>query len=99
MKITTNNVINNFTDRRIHTKDNSAPSVISNDGHNFDAVIIKSDPRQIEERTFAKAVAQRLSSEIKDTASADKIRSLQNQVASNTYYVDAHAIAARMLLL
>ncbi len=99
MKITTNNVIKNFTDRRIHTKDNSAPSVISNDGHNFDAVIIKSDPRQIEERTFAKAVAQRLSSEIKDTASADKIRSLQNQVASNTYYVDAHAIAARMLLL
>lgn len=99
MKITTNNVINNFTDRRIHTKDNSAPSVISNDGHNFDAVIIKSDPRQIEERTFAKAVAQRLSSEIKDTASVDKIRSLQNQVASNTYYVDAHAIAARMLLL
>lgn len=99
MKITTNNVINNFTDRRIHTKDNSAPSVISNDGHNFDAVIIKSDPVQIEERTFAKAVAQRLSSEIKDTASADKIRSLQNQVASNTYHVDAHAIAARMLLL
>lgn len=99
MKITTNNVINNFTDRRIHTKDNSAPSVISNDGHNFDAVIIKSDPRQIEERTFAKAVAQRLSSEIKDTASADKMRSLQNQVASNTYHVDAHAIAARMLLL
>ncbi len=99
MKITTNNVINNFTDRRIHTKDNSAPSVISNDGHNFDAVIIKSDPRQIEERTFAKAVAQRLSSEIKDTASADKIQGLQNQVASNTYHVDAHAIAARMLLL
>lgn len=99
MKITTNNVINNFTDRRIHTKENSAPSVISNDGHNFDAVIIKSDPRQIEERTFAKAVAQRLSSEIKDTASADKIQSLQNQVASNTYHVDAHAIAARMLLL
>ena len=99
MKITTNNVINNFTDRRIHTKDNSAPSVISNVGHNFDAVIIKSDPRQIEERTFAKAVAQRLSSEMKDTASADKIRSLQNQVASNTYHVDAHAIAARMLLL
>ena len=99
MKITTNNVINNFTDRRIHTKDNSAPSVISNDGHNFDAIIIKSDPRQIEERTFAKAVAQRLSSEMKDTASADKIRSLQNQVASNTYHVDAHAIAARMLLL
>lgn len=99
MKITTNNVINNFTDRRIHTKENSAPSVISNDGHNFDAVIIKSDPRQIEEHTFAKAVAQKLSSEVKDTASMDKIRSLQNQVSANTYHVDAHAVAARMLLL
>ncbi len=99
MKITTNNVINNFTDRRIHTKENSAPSVISNDGHNFDAVIIKSDPRQIEEHTFAKAVAQRLSSEVKNTASSDKIQNLQNQVAANEYHVDAHAIAARMLLL
>ena len=99
MKITTNNVINNFTDRRIHTKENSSPSVISNDGHNFDAVIIKSDPRQIEEHTFAKTVAQRLSSEVKDTASIDKIRSLQDQVSANAYHVDAHAVAARMLLL
>ena len=68
MKITTNNnVMNNYADLRIHTKDNSTPSAVSNDGHNFDAVIIKSDPRQIEERTFAKDVSRRLSSEIKDT--------------------------------
>ncbi len=100
MKISTNNnLMNNYADLRIHTKDNFTPSVASNDGHNFDAVIIKSDPRQIEERTFAKDVSQRLSSEIKGTASADKIHNLQEQITSNTYHVDAHAIAARMLLL
>lgn len=100
MKITTNNnVMNNYTDLRIHTKDNATPSVVSNDGHNFDAVIIKSDPRQIEERTFAKDVSRRLSSEVKNTASADKIQNLQEQISANTYHVDAHAVAARMLLL
>ena len=100
MKISTNNnVMNNFTDLRIHTKENSTPSVVSNDEHNFDAIIIKSDPRQIEEHTFAKSLTRQLSSEIKNMASADKIHNLQNQVTSNTYQVDAHAIAARMLLL
>ena len=100
MKISTNNnVINNFTDLRIHTKESSTPSVVSNEEHNFDAIIIKSDPRQIEEHTFAKSLARQLSSEIKNMASADKIHNLQNQVTSNTYHVDAHAIAARMLLL
>ena len=81
MKISTNNVINNFTDIRIHTKENSAPSVVSNDEHNFDAIIIQSDPRQIEEHTFAKSL------------------SLQDRIASHTYHIDTHAIAARMLLL
>ena len=101
MKISTNNnVINNFTDLRIHTKENSTPSVVSNDGHNFDAVIIKSDPRQIEERTFAKDVSLRLSAEVKNTAaSAEKLQNLQDQITAKTYHVDAHAIAARMLLL
>ena len=100
MKISTNNVINNFTDIRIHTKENSAPSVVSNDEHNFDAIIIQSDPRQIEERTFAKDVSLRLSAEVKNTAaSAEKLQNLQDQITAKTYHVDAHAIAARMLLL
>lgn len=99
MKISTNNVINNFTDMRIHTKENSAPSVVSNNGHNFDAIIIQSDPRQIEEHTFAKSLSRQLSSEIKDTASAERVQDLKNQVASQEYHIDAHAIAARMLLL
>ncbi|MEZ3485963.1 MAG: flagellar biosynthesis anti-sigma factor FlgM [Lachnospiraceae bacterium] len=99
MKISTNNVINNFTDLRIHTKENSAPSVVSNDEHNFDAVIIQSDPRQIEEHTFAKSLSRQLSSEVRNTASADKVQNLQDRIASRTYHIDAHAIAARMLLL
>lgn len=99
MKISTNNVINNFTDLRIHTKENSAPPVVSNDGHNFDAVIIQSDPRQIEEHTFAKSLSRQLSSEVKNTASADKVQNLRDRIAAHTYHIDTHAIAARMLLL
>ncbi len=99
MKITTNNMIKNYPDLRIHTKENSTPPAVSNDGHSFDAVIIKSNPRQIEEHTFAKSVSRQLSSEVNATASAEKIERLQNQVSQHTYQVNAYAIASRMLLI
>ena len=96
MKITTNNMIKNYPDLRIHTKENSTPPAVTNDGHSFDAIIIKS---QIEEHTFAKSVSRQLSSEVNATASAEKIERLQNQISEHTYQVDAYAIASRMLLI
>ena len=99
MKVSINNIMNNYTDLRPHTKGGSTPSASANDGHSFDAVIIKSNPRQIEEHTFAKSVSQRLSSEIRYTASEERIKGLQDQVASHTYQIDTYAIASRMLLL
>lgn len=102
MKITnTNNIMSNYNDIRLHTsKENSAPSVTpSSGGHKYDALIIQSDPRQIEEHTFAKSLSRRISSDMNYTASAEKIQSLKDQVSSHTYQVDAYAIASRMLLL
>ncbi len=99
MKVSINNIINNYTDLRPHAKGGSAPLSSSNDGHSFDAVIIKSNPRQIEEHTFAKSISRQLASEVKNTASEEKIKSLQDQVASHTYQIDTYAIASRMLLL
>lgn len=101
MKITNNNIIKNYTDLRIHTqKENSAPSVTpSSSGHSFDALIIQSNPRQIEEHTFAKNVARQISSDMNYTASAEKIQDLKNQISEHMYHIDAHAIASRMLML
>lgn len=100
MKISTNNnIMKNYTDLRLHTKENYNPPVTPNDGHSFDAIIIKSNPRQIEEHTFAKSVAQRLSSEVERTASAEKVQDLRKQVSESTYHIDAYAIASRMLLV
>lgn len=103
MKITnTNNMIKNYTDLRLHTaKENSAPSVTSknSDGHSFDALIIQSNPRQIEEHTFAKSVSRQISSAMNYTASAEKIQNLKDQISGHTYHVDAYAIASMMLML
>ena len=99
MKITTNNVMKSYPDLRIHTKENPAPSAASSDGHSFDALIIQSNPRQIEEHTFAKSVSRRISSDMNYTASAEKIQNLKDQISGHTYQVDAYAIAARMLML
>lgn len=100
MKITTNNVLKSYPDLRVHTKENPAPSAASKDGHSsFDALIIKSNPRQIEEHTFAESVSRQLSSGMDETASAEKIQSLKDQIAAHTYQVDAYAIASKILLL
>ena len=99
MKITTNNMIKNYPDLRIHTKENSTPPAVTNEGHSFDAIIIKSNTIQIEEHTFAMYFSRQLSSEVNATASAEKIERLQNQISEHTYQVDAYAIASRMLLI
>lgn len=99
MKISNNNLIKNYTELRLHTKETSAPSVAPSEKHSFDAVIIQSNPRQIEEHTFAKAVSRQLSSEVSSIASAEKIGQLQKQVSEHMYQVDAHAIASRMLVI
>lgn len=99
MKITTNNVMKSYPDLRIHTKENPALSAASSDGHSFDALIIQSNPRQIEEHTFAESVSRQLSSAAKETVSAEKIQDLKNKVAEHTYQVDAYAIASRILLV
>ena len=77
----------------------SAPSAASSDGHSFDALIIQSNPRQIEEHTFAESVSRQLSSGMSDTASAEKVQDLKNKVAEHTYQIDAYAIASRILLV
>lgn len=99
MKITTNNVMKSYPDLRVHTKENPAPSAASSDGHSFDALIIQSNPRQIEEHTFAESVSRRLSSGMSDTASAEKVQDLKKKVAEHTYQIDAYAIASKILLV
>lgn len=99
MKITTNNVMKSYPDIRLHTKENPAPSAASSDGHSFDALIIQSNPRQIEEHTFAESVSRQLSSGVNETASAEKVQNLKNQVAEHRYQIDAYAIASRILLV
>ena len=100
MKVSNNNRINNYSDIRLHTKESPAPSTVSGEGHSFDAIIIQSDPREVEERSFAESLTKQLSSEVKNsTASAERLETLKGQIQSRTYQVDAYAIAARMLLV
>lgn len=99
MKITTNNVLKNYTEMRPLAKENHAAGASADIGHNFDAVTIQSDPRKLEEHSFAKAVRREISSDISRTASDQKLQELKTRIASNTYHIDPHAIAARMLLI
>ncbi|HCT91330.1 MAG TPA: hypothetical protein DF613_08115 [Lachnospiraceae bacterium] len=98
MKISIGTILNNHTELRSVSRNASGVAAAPDNGHSFDAVIIKSNPRQIEEHTFAKAVAKKLSAEVKESASPERVQALQQQVAEGRYSVDAYAVASRMLL-
>lgn len=99
MKITMNNLIKNYTNPRLCTKDNTASRAVTNSGHNFDAITIQSNPRQIEERTFAENISKKLSAEVFKPASDEKLERLQKEVSSQSYKIDSCAIASKILLL
>ncbi len=98
MKIS-NHIIKNYTEPPLHAKEGSISHAAGSGGHNFDAVIIQSNPREIEEHHFAKVLAERLSSEIKNSAAPEKIHDLKSQISGNAYTVDVHAIASKILLV
>lgn len=98
MKISIGTILNNHTDLRSVSRNVSGSPTAPDNGHSFDAVIIKSNPRQIEEHTFAKAVSGEISAAVRETASPEKVQALQQQVADGNYSVDAYAVAARILL-
>ena len=93
MKISIGTILNNHTDLRSVSRNVSGNSIAPDNGHSFDAVIIKSNPRQIEEHTFAKAVSKDLSAEVRNTASPERIQDLRQQVAEGRY-----AVASKILL-
>lgn len=98
MKIS-NNIVKNYTDFPIHAKEHFTEKASSNKNYSFDVVTIQSDRRQIEERKFAEAVSKELISNMKNTASEEKLQGLQNQVALGTYRIDTSAIASKILLM
>lgn len=99
MKIFTNPVLKNYGDVSLHTKEHSTDIVSSNSSHKFDVITIQSNKRQIEERTFAEALSKEVISDIKDTASEEKLNDLKNQIALGTYQIDTNALVSKILLV
>lgn len=99
MKININNSFQNYTDLRLHTKEASSVCTGINKPHKFDAITIQSNPRQIEEHTFANVLSKELSKEISTPTSEEKISLLKQQINSGSYSVNAQEIAAKILLI
>lgn len=99
MKIYTDNVLKNYGEFRLSSKENHVSDASSGVSHKFDAITIQSDPRKIEEHAFAQAVSREISSEVAKTASDEKIAALKEQIASQNYQIDPYAIASRILLI
>ncbi len=98
MKVTNNNMTKAYTDMPFYTKENLISSRNHDNGHNFDAITIRSNPRQIEERTFKEAVAKKVRDDIAVPVSEERVSELKQQVANHTYKIDPYAIASRILL-
>lgn len=97
MKISINNIPKSYSDLQIQSKETSQPLSSLSEAASFDQLLIQSDPRQIEEASFAESLSKQLSNEVSSSVgSYDKIKF---QIQNHTYQVDAQAIASRILLL
>lgn len=98
MKISNNNLLTTY--KELNPRSNSWSDFASakSGEKKFDAVSIRSTPRQIAEKTFVASVSRELSAQVAVTASEDKLQQLKEQISSHTYQIDTSAIASKMLL-
>ena len=98
MKISMNNMSNNYSDLQIRSKETrSTFSTISGSANpNFDQILIQSDPKTIEESSFIDALTSKISKDL--SSSAKDISPIKEQVQNHTYHIDASLIASRILL-
>lgn len=99
MKISTNNYVKGYTGLWQHTADGCRTGSAGKSSHNFDEITIHSNPREIEEHSFMKAISSSISAEAAQPVSTEQVAHLRHQVASGTYCIDAQAIASRILLV
>ncbi len=99
MKIThTSHLVNTYNDFYPRVKGGNVSRTQSGGGHKFDALTVQANSREIEEKTFAESVSRDLFSEVKQTASEERLNNLKEQIASHSYQIEPSAIASRILL-
>lgn len=99
MKISNNNILKTYTDLHSHTKGKTGTYKTLDSEHNFDAITIQSNPRDIAEHTFSSALAKKLSSDVAPPVSQEYLQDLRKQVSTRSYQPDPIAIAPKILLV
>lgn len=97
MKISFNG-INNY----IINRDVEKPAVTSSrsqNTRNFDGITIHANITASPEKTFQDHLSQKLSMEVRQPVSSQKLEDIKNQIQSGTYEIDVNAIADKILLL
>ncbi len=99
MKISINNIAKNYSDLQIQSKETqkSLASLSESESSNFDQLLIRSNPKQIEEYSFMEGLSKNLSKEV--SSSVKDLEQIKSQVQNGTYQIDAQAVASRILLL
>ena len=64
---------------------------------NYDKVTIRKRPDAADDSSFAQMLARKLTDRLAEGDNQEKVRRLQQEVASRTYEPDARRIAERML--
>ncbi|MEG2350258.1 MAG: flagellar biosynthesis anti-sigma factor FlgM [Hungatella sp.] len=98
MKIDLQSTLNYYTPSIDPKRPVSSSATPHKAAGNFDAITIQSDARISQEDQFSKALASRISMEIRKPASTGKLEQLQQQIDQGNYQVDIPRIADRIML-
>lgn len=97
MSIIINGITSSYQSKLALSKSESRTASAIGGAPNYDALTINTSPQK-EESRFASRLAQKISEQVKVTASTDRIEQLRQQVADDTYSISPQEIVSRILM-
>lgn len=98
MKISIDSATNAYLNP-VNTAVKSAKSAsVSENGKNFDQIMINTNSRQIAEEKLEEAAKKEVAGQVFQAVSDEKVAALKEQVSQGIYKIDPEAIAGRILL-
>lgn len=98
MKITSNNIINNYKNQTDVFKSANINNKNKRISKSFDEIIIQSTANAIPEDKFIKDLTSKISKDVRQQTSSYKLDELKAQIETGTYQIGLDEVANKILL-
>lgn len=97
MKISLNNILNRYVNPSENIKTNVSQASQKKISKNFDELIIRSNATVSEDK-FINDLTNKISKEVRTSASSYKVQDIQSQIENGTYQIGLDEVVKKMML-